>query len=432
MRPTAPDSGPDPAALEEAVDAALLVGATRSRARGELAPPDRWSGLLTGGSFAAALAAWLLLAPPTGAALLPFVACVVAHTIASSIEFEIGPGSALPTTPVLVVALFVLPPQLVPAMAAAGLIIAATIARLRDPSRRERLPVLVGSAWHAMGPAAVFAAAHVTRPDLAGLPVYLLALAAQLGCDAAASWVRNSWGLGVPTRQLAAALRFTFSADVLLAPVGLASALAWPGTAAALVFLGPPIALLAMLQRDRQRHISRTVVLGVAVNAAADQARLDVLTGLRNRLAWEEAIAARRTSEQPTGIVFADVDGLKAANDLLGHETGDRLLTAVADAVRQVTPKVDGALAARLGGDEFGILLPGEIARDAEQVADAVRRRLAAAPPLDGGIAVSASIGAGVAATGAEIGDALAEADRLLYEEKNAKRSSRPGATTHA
>jgi len=423
MKPGAPHL--DPAVLEDAVDAAALVSATRRRAHAEVAAPDRWSGLLTGSSFAAILVAWLIMDPPVGASLIAFAACVLAHTIASSIEFEIGPGSALPTTPVLVVALFVLPPQLVPAVAASGLILAAGIARLRDRSRHERLAVLVGSAWHALGPSAVFAAAHIARPDLADLPVYAAALAAQLACDASASWVRNAYGLGVPTRQLAAALRFTFLADILLAPIGLAAALAVPGSPAALLFLAPPTALLAMLQRDRQRHISRTVVLGVSLTAVADQARLDALTGLRNRLAWEEALVAHRHESQPFGVVFADVDGLKTTNDLLGHDAGDRLLTEVARAIKGAAPEAAGVLVARLGGDEFGILLPGSAARDATRVAEVLGARLAAAKPVDDRITVSASIGVGTADNGAELGSALAEADRRLYEDKNRKQSRR-------
>jgi diguanylate cyclase (GGDEF)-like protein len=182
-----------------------------------------------------------------------------------------------------------------------------------------------------------------------------------------------------------------------------------------------------MLQRDRARHISRTVVLGVAVSAASDQARLDALTGLRNRLAWEEALASHRLSPLPFGVVFADVDGLKLANDVRGHETGDRLLVVVARALQAAAPVGDGVLAARLGGDEFGILLPGDAARGAEAVAASLRAALAVAPAVDGLVPVSASIGVGVAAAGRNLGAALAEADRRLYEDKSSKSSRRRG-----
>ena len=412
---------PDPRSadvLEAAVGTAALLGATRSRAHAEIAAPDRRSGLLTGGSFIVVLGAWLLLAPPAEPSLIAFLACILAHAAASSVEFELGPGSALPTTPVLVLALFLLPPPLVPAVAASGLVLAAAVARLRDPSRRERLLVLVGSAWHAIGPAAVFAVAGIHEPRLADVPVYGLALAAQFGCDAVASWVRNAYGLGVPTRLLAGALRFTFMADLLLAPIGLAAALADPGSPGALVFHVPPPLLLAVLQRDRERQISRTVVLGVAVTEATDRARRDALTGLANRLAWEEAVARQRASSSSVGVLFADIDGLKVTNDVHGHEAGDRLLVTFARVLERVAPAGPGVIVARLGGDEFGVLLPGDLAHDAERLAISLRAAVAGAPPVAGLLVLSASLGIGVAAMGAGLGDAFADADRGVYIDK--------------
>jgi hypothetical protein len=223
--------------LIEAISEASTIRAARNRAHSDRAVPDRMSGFLTGGSFILTLVVWNLIAP---VASIPFgllAACVLAHTVAASIEFEIGPGTALPTTPVLFVSLLLLPPQLVPLVPLVGLVAAAVIARLRDPERHERLSVLAGSSWHAMGPALVFALFGARGLGTDALAVYALALGAQFACDAAASWVRNCYGLGVPTRKLADALRFTFLADFTLAPIGVAAAVAAPGSAAALLFL---------------------------------------------------------------------------------------------------------------------------------------------------------------------------------------------------
>jgi diguanylate cyclase (GGDEF)-like protein len=407
--------------LIEAISEAATIRDARDRAHSERAVPDRMSGYLTGGSLVLALGAWLLLAPPTSIPVGLLAACVAAHVAAGSIEFEIGPGTALPTTPVLYVSLFLLPPQLVPVVALAGLIIAAYSARLRDPDRRERLPVLAGSCWHAMGPAIVFALAGARGLSLEAVGVYGLALGAQFGCDAAASWVRNCFGLGLSTGKLAEALRFTFLADLMLAPVGVAAALAAPGSAVALLFLVGPILLLAMLQRDRERHIDRAVVLSEAFTQSADRARRDVLTGLRNRLAWEEAIAGHSESPAPVGVVLADVDGLKATNDALGHDAGDRLLVAIAAAIRDATPAEGGAVAARLGGDEFGILLPGALAGRTEAIAEALQRSLSGAQESPDHPAVSASIGYGLARNGAMLSFASLEADRGVYDRKARK-----------
>ena len=407
--------------LIEAVNEATDIREARDRAHSERVVPDRMSGYLTGGSFIAALGLWLVLAPPSSIPLGLLAACVAAHVAAASIEFEIGPGTALPTTPVLFVSLFLLPAQLVPLVPLAGLIIAACVARLRDPERRERLSVLAGSSWHAIGPAAVFAVFGVHGFTLATIGVCGAALCAQFACDAAASWVRNCYGLGLPTVKLAEALRFTFLADLTLAPIGVAAAFAAPGSAGALIFLAGPILLLAMLQRDREHQIDRAVVLSEAFRQSADRARRDVLTGLRNRLAWEEAIAHHADKPAPVGIVLADVDGLKATNDALGHDAGDRLLVAIAAAISDVTPNEGGAIAARLGGDEFGIMLPGALASRTASVADALGRILKGTHGSPGDPPVGASIGFGLARSGAMLGDATQEADRNVYYDKTRK-----------
>jgi diguanylate cyclase (GGDEF)-like protein len=383
------------------------------------------SGFLTGGSFILALGAWLIAAPPATLPLGLLAACVAVHAAAATVEFEIGPGLAVPTTPVLYVSLFLLPPQVVPVVPLAGLVIAAGVARWRDPDRRERLAVLAGSSWHAMGPALVFWVAGVGELDLRTGLVCALALTAQFAFDAAASWVRNCFGLGVPTRKLAGALGFTFLADLLLAPIGIAAAFAAPHSAAALLFLVGPILLLAMFRRDRERQIDRAVVLSEAVTQSADRARLDVLTGLRNRLAWEEALADHSERPVPVGVVLADVDGLKATNDALGHDAGDRLLVAIADAIARETPTEGGAIAARLGGDEFGIILPGALAGRTAGIAEALRESLSGQRTSADGAAISASVGHGEARYGSTLSFAFIEADRGVYNDKARRAAGR-------
>ena len=117
--------------------------------------------------------------------------------------------------------------------------------------------------------------------------------------------------------------------------MGLAAALALPGSAGALLFLLPPIAFLAMLHSDRRKHIDETVALSALYSDTNELARRDALTDLANRLTWEEATAQFEQSDSSFGVLFADVDGLKRANDKFGHEMGDRLLIAVADVLER-------------------------------------------------------------------------------------------------
>ena len=401
---------------------AALTQESRRRMHERVAGNDRRSGLMTGGSFLVAVATWNALAPPRGISIGALVACIAVYVVAGSVEFEIGPGSALPTTPVQVVMLFLLPPQLVPVAVLCGLGGATLVGRVRDPQRREGPLVIAGCGWQVVGPAAVFAIAHVARrPALADAPVYALALAAQFTLDAAASWVRNCYGLRVRNRDLANALRFTFGCDLLLAPLGLAAALAVPGSARALLFLLPPTALLAMLQSDRRRQIDKTVALGVAFADTSDLARRDALTGVSNRLAWEESIARHQDLESPVGVVLADVDGLKAANDRYGHDMGDRLLVAVADVIVRSAQSSAGAVVARIGGDEFALLLPFASSASTRSVGADLLAAFAYPLSLDGAIPVSASVGVGFTNRGSTLGSAIADADHAMNRNKDAR-----------
>jgi diguanylate cyclase (GGDEF)-like protein len=91
--------------------------------------------------------------------------------------------------------------------------------------------------------------------------------------------------------------------------------------------------------------------------AALDHlARHDVLTGLANRMAFRDEVAAglcRFRRGQGMAVLYLDLDRFKSVNDTLGHQAGDRLLCAVADRLRATVRETDTIT--RLGGDEFAI-----------------------------------------------------------------------------
>ncbi len=90
-------------------------------------------------------------------------------------------------------------------------------------------------------------------------------------------------------------------------------------------------------------------------------ANLDPLTGLPNRMRFNEALTHAVTQAQqmqhPFALAIIDLDNFKEVNDAQGHDVGDELLTAVAKRLSSVLRGND--LIARIGGDEFGVLIHG-------------------------------------------------------------------------
>jgi diguanylate cyclase (GGDEF)-like protein len=89
-------------------------------------------------------------------------------------------------------------------------------------------------------------------------------------------------------------------------------------------------------------------------------ARTDGLTGLGNRIAFDQTMADLETSlDKEVGLFLIDVNGLKELNDTRGHEAGDALLRTVASRLQNCLKELPGSLY-RIGGDEFTILLEGD------------------------------------------------------------------------
>ncbi len=152
----------------------------------------------------------------------------------------------------------------------------------------------------------------------------------------------------------------------------------------------------------------------------------DPLTGMPNRNALQrrlDALIATR-GEDSAAVLFLDLDGFKAINDVHGHVVGDRVLTAVADRIRGVVDHHD--VIARLGGDEFVVVRPGA---DHDEAADLARQlgRAVERPLMGRGALVDprASIGlAMVDQLGTSSVDMIMDlGDRAMYTVKRQRRS---------
>jgi diguanylate cyclase (GGDEF)-like protein len=400
-----------------------LIERSRSAAPADERPDRRAVNCGAAAFLVAVVALVAVERPAVGAGdVLNVLAGVAAFAIASSVEFEIGTASAAPTVPVLVALLVLLPPALAPPVAAVGLVVGASLIS-RQTGRRQPLAATLCSALHVVGPAALVAAVGWPA-GTAGWAVLAGVVAAGLASDLALSSARNRAGLGLSGPDLLSMLRWTYAVDVTLAPLGfLAAAQLGPQPVAFAVTL-MPVALLALLAIDRRRQVDRLLLLDGAFDEAHAAARRDPLTGLGNRLAWEEALAAATArAGDPIAIVLLDVDRLKLVNDRYGHPAGDRLIQSVSSAMAaEIGP---GSVVCRIGGDEFGIVLSGATATTHHEVVERVQRAVAKEPSV-GDVPVSVSIGSSVA-VGRGVHEAVSIADDELYRAKRA-RSDRTAA----
>jgi len=172
-----------------------------------------------------------------------------------------------------------------------------------------------------------------------------------------------------------------------------------------LVEAAEPLLSAALLRDSMREELSRV----------AAEARRDPLTGLANRLAWNEQLSEVSTSpEMPTSIIQLDCRGLKRINDTSGHAVGDELLRRVAFVlVANVRP---ADLVARLGGDEFGILLADADESQARTTATRIESALAAAgrpgqPNLELAIGTATTLGS-------DLDEAQRRADAQMLDAK--------------
>jgi diguanylate cyclase (GGDEF)-like protein/PAS domain S-box-containing protein len=153
------------------------------------------------------------------------------------------------------------------------------------------------------------------------------------------------------------------------------------------------------------------------------QAFHDSLTGLANRALFQDRLrhgASRMTrTGGRLGVLFVDLDNLKAVNDALGHAAGDAVLEAAAAAISGCLRECDSV--ARLGGDEFGVLLE-DVGGTADALASAERVLAALRQPVTvvgRALVVTASIGVAIDGPGVTTDQLLSYADLATFAAKD-------------
>jgi len=184
---------------------------------------------------------------------------------------------------------------------------------------------------------------------------------------------------------------------------------------------------LLVVLSERVRSDNEFIATSLHVlHEAKKNATTDALTGLGNRH-WMQEIFARELTRakrdgQPLCLMMIDVDAFKLLNDRYGHIAGDRVLSAVASALRRHLRPTD--LIARYGGDEFSVLLPGSKVNRVEQTAERLRTRLNRTAIDDLHTPVTLSIGIADAAPTDDLSSLIERADAAMYDAKLAGRNA--------
>lgn len=153
---------------------------------------------------------------------------------------------------------------------------------------------------------------------------------------------------------------------------------------------------------------------------------VDALTGMGTRLLILErlgAAIAAQPAETALTLLLLDLDGFSLINDSFGQETGDRILTEIAERLQSVVadlPDRGATHIARLGGDEFSILAEGLSKARASALVEEVLQSVVR-PMLVDGFKISASVSIGVscgAPGGSSPEDLLRDAYLAMYRAK--------------
>jgi len=178
-------------------------------------------------------------------------------------------------------------------------------------------------------------------------------------------------------------------------------------------------------------------VTGVAVNKRQlesantklqELALRDGLTGLLNRRYWESCLerefARHQRYDNPVSLVIFDIDHFKRVNDTYGHQTGDEVISSVAEITSRLARETD--FAGRYGGEEFVVLLPGTHLEGAAQFAERLRQAVEQQVLDYQGSPLSYTISLGVATISDDMANyqiLLERADKALYASKEQGRN---------
>jgi diguanylate cyclase (GGDEF)-like protein len=191
----------------------------------------------------------------------------------------------------------------------------------------------------------------------------------------------------------------------------------------ALTLLATVMVLIYVIARERAAHdhvqMDRRLELEELARDLDFKATTDPLTGLSNRLKFDQALSAEirraRRFDVALSLVIFDVDHFKQINDAYGHQAGDQVLIKLSGFVAKRMRETD--LLARWGGEEFVILLPLSDVPMAVRFAEILREAIATLS-FDHGKPVACSFGVAQLVAGENAERLVGRADEALYRAK--------------
>ena len=158
-------------------------------------------------------------------------------------------------------------------------------------------------------------------------------------------------------------------------------------------------------------------------------ATTDALTGIDNRRNLLEKVQLEIDRALRYGLTVAflmmDIDHFKVVNDTYGHDAGDRVLQRVGALLHETVRAPDHV--GRLGGEEFGILLTNVTPQLGAEIAEQMRRKVAALVVTYGDAEISFTVSIGVAGLPVDaenpLLDLIKRADTAMYDAKKAGRN---------
>jgi diguanylate cyclase (GGDEF)-like protein len=197
---------------------------------------------------------------------------------------------------------------------------------------------------------------------------------------------------------------------------------------------GQEVGLLVLIRYRKSFSTEEFRLVGIVANQAgvtlhnaqlfersrqlADTDRqLDVLNQAAFMQHAQRILSRARSANQSVALLYPDIDDFRMLNNTHGHPTGDRVLTGVADVMKEVVG--EAGIVGRSGGEEFFILIPGTDEQHAMDTANEIRQKVQAQVFVsDDGREVKTTISTGVALFPRDAGDIASlvkQADRAAY-----------------